>query len=258
MNRELRWKIAEMISRAGEGHIPSSFSIVDLLDVLYGQFLRVKSTRPDWEGRDYFILSKGHGAAALYVVLEKYGFISERDLNLKSKKEGILGGHPDRTKVPGAEASTGSLGHGVVTAMGIALGLRIQGKKNRVVSIIGDGESNEGTVWEMALVAANLALGNLCVILDRNMSIDQILSMSHAREKWEAFGWRVLETDGHDEKEILRTLKDVQFSLNGQPTMIIAKTIKGKGVGFLEGHGLWHHKIPNNEELTRIKSELTI
>lgn len=258
MNKELRWKIAGIVNRAGEGHIPSSFSIVDILDVLYGQFLRVKSKQPDWDGRDYFILSKGHGAAALYVVLEKYGFITERDLEQKSKITGILGGHPDCTKVPGAEASTGSLGHGVVTAMGIALGLRIQGKDNRVVSLIGDGESNEGTVWEMALVAANLQLGNLCVILDRNHSIDQILSMDNAREKWEAFGWNVLEVDGHNEADILNTLKMVKFRVTGKPTMVVANTTKGKGVSFLEGHGQWHHKIPNSAELVDIKKELTI
>jgi len=174
MNKPLRIKIVEVIRRAGEGHIPSGFSIVDILDVLYGDFLRVSPATINNPDRDYFILSKGHGSAALYVVLEKYGFISAKDMSEKSQAGGILGGHPDMTKVPGAEASTGSLGHGVVTAMGAALGLRIQGRDNRVVALIGDGESNEGTVWEMALVAANLKLGNLCVILDKNKSTDQI------------------------------------------------------------------------------------
>lgn len=247
-----------MISQAGEGHIPSSYSIVDIIDILYGKFLQVKSKKPGWEGRDYFILSKGHGAAALYVVLQKYGFITEDDLEHKSREDGILGGHPDCTKVPGVEASTGSLGHGVVTAMGIALGLRIQGKKNRVVSLIGDGESNEGTVWEMALVAAHLKLGNLCVILDRNQSIDQIMEMSKAKEKWEAFGWRVLEMDGHDEHAILGTMKKVTFVASGQPTMVIAHTVKGKGVSFMEGHGPWHHKLPDQLALQKIKAELQV
>lgn len=222
------------------------------MEIFYGHALATINS-PD---RDYFILSKGHGSAALYVVLEKYGFISAEDMAGKSQAGGILGGHPDTTKVSGVEASTGSLGHGVVTAMGAALGLRIQGRDNRVVALIGDGESNEGTVWEMALVAANLKLGNLCVILDMNKSTDQILLMPEVEDKWRSFGWRVLEMDGHDEAQIKRTLESVRFRSVGKPTIIIADTVKGKGVSFMEVHGPWHHRIPNDEEMSLIREEL--
>jgi transketolase len=256
MNKDLRTKIVETVYNAGEGHIPSSFSIVDILSTLYGKFLKYDSKNPDWEERDYFILSKGHGAVALYVVLEKYGFITQDDLMKKSSLEGRLGGHPDCTKVPGVEASTGSLGHGLVTAMGIALGLKIRNKKNKVITLIGDGESNEGTVWETALVAPNLKLGNYCIIIDNNKSAEQILPVPNMKQKWESFGWDVYETDGHSEKELLSTLNKISFDYPSPPKVIIANTIKGKGVSFIEGHGSWHHKIPNEEELYKIKEEL--
>lgn len=256
LNRDLRLAIAEIIHNAGEGHIPSAFSIVEILSVLYGKFLKYDPKNPRWEDRDYFVLSKGHGGTALYVVLEKYGFITKHDLARKSKFDGILGGHPDVTKVPGVEASTGSLGHGVVTAMGIALGLKIRNKKNRVITLIGDGESNEGTVWETALVAANLKLGNFLVIVDNNGSTSQILPMPNMRNMWDSFGWETYTVDGHNEKKISSTLKKIEFTLNGKPKVIIANTVKGKGVSFTEGHGIWHHKIPTNEEMDAIRKEL--
>ena len=258
MNKNLRIKIAEVIQNAGEGHIPSSYSIIDILEALYRKFLKYDSKNPEWEDRDYFILSKGHGCAALYIILEKYGFISQHDLESKSKEDGILGGHPDCTKVPGIEASTGSLGHGAITAMGIALGLKIKNKKNKVIALVGDGECNEGTIWEMALVASNLKLGNFCVIVDNNRSTEQILPVHNMREKWESFGWEVYEINGHSEQEILSTLNQISFdcSQHSKPKIIIANTVKGKGVSFMEGHGPWHHKIPTDEELQKIKQEL--
>ena len=209
------------------------------------------SKNPEWEDRDYFILSKGHGCAALYVTLEKYGFITQKDLERKSKEDGILGGHPDCTKVPGVEASTGSLGHGIVTALGIALGLKIKNKKNKVITLIGDGESNEGTVWETALVASNLKLGNFCVIVDNNQSAAQILPVPNMKQKWESFGWETYEIDGHSEEEIFSTLNKISFDFNSKPKIIIANTVKGKGVSFVEGHGPWHHHIPTDEELKK-------
>ena len=226
--------------------------------IAYG-FIRVinhNPKKPNWEDRDYFILSKGHGCTGLYVVLEKYGFITDKDLMAKSKEHSILGGHPDYTKVPGVEASTGSLGHGMVTAMGVALGLRIKNKKNKVITLIGDGECNEGTVWETALVAANLNLGNFCVILDNNKSTEQILKMPLMKERWESFGWEVHEVDGHSEEEILSTLNKLSFDFNSKPKIIIADTIKGKGVSFVEGHGPWHHRVPSDEEMRLIREEL--
>jgi len=256
MNNDLRKKIVDMICKAGEGHIPSAFSIIDIIAFLYDKYLKFDPKKTDWEERDYFILSKGHGCAALYVVLEKHGFITQKDLNNKSKIGGILGGHPDRTKVPGAEASTGSLGHGIVTALGIALGLKIRGKKNKVIALVGDGECNEGTIWETALVASNLKLGNLCVIVDNNGSAAQVLPMEKFPKKWEAFGWEAHEIDGHNQKKIEEVFKKIKFDLCSKPKVIVANTIKGKGVSFMETHGPWHYKIPNQEELKCVYKEL--
>jgi len=256
-NNRLRRAIVEMTVKAGEGHIPSAFSIIDILSVLYGDVLKFDPKRPDWKERDYFILSKGHGCAALYVVLEKHGFITKKDLNRKSKRGSILGGHPDMTKVPGVEASTGSLGHGFPFAMGVALGLRIREMKNRVFVLIGDGESHEGTIWETALVASHLKLGNLCCIVDNNGSAAQILSLGSLKAKWEAFGWEVHEIDGHSESEIKDAFEGLTFKPTANPKVIIANTIKGKGVPMLEGHGPWHYKIPAKKELKIIMEILS-
>ncbi len=257
MNNDLRLKIAEMTYNAGEGHIPSAYSIIDILEVLYSKFLRYDPKNPNWQGRDYFILSKGHGCAALWAVLEKHGFITEHDLNRKGKEDGILGGHPDATRVPGVEASTGSLGHGIAMTLGIALGLRISKKPNRVIALIGDGECNEGIVWECALVTANLKLGNLCVIVDDNGSAAQVLPVPNPRQKWEAFGWEVYEVDGHSPEQVEEALTNTIFEFTGKPKVIIANTLKGKGVSFVEGHGVWHSKVPNAEEMEKIRAELT-
>lgn len=256
MNEDLRIKIAEVIYNNKDGHIPSAYSILEIISVLYKDFLRYDSKNPKWEDRDFFILSKGHGCMALYVVLERYGFISNKDLTEKDPDKKILGGHPDSTKIKGVEATTGSLGHGIVTSAGIALGLKIKEKKNKVITLIGDGESNEGTVWETALIASNLKLGNLCVILDNNKSTESILPIPNMKEKWESFGWDVFEIDGHSEEEILSTLNKINFDYNTKPKIIIANTIKGKGVSFIENQGSWHHKIPNEEELNKIREEL--
>jgi len=255
-NKELRKKIVDVVCMAGEGHIPSAFSIIDIVACLYGNVLKVDPKCPDWKQRDYFILSKGHGCAALYVVLEKHGFITRKDLDNKSKRGGILGGHPDRTKVPGAEASTGSLGHGIVTALGIALGLRIKKFTNRVFALAGDGECNEGSVWETALVASNLKLGNLCFIIDNNGSAAQVLPMNDFKKKWESFGWEAYEVNGHDPDELITVFDKLKFEYEGQPKVIIANTVKGKGVSFLETHGIWHYKVPDDNERKMIYKEL--
>ena len=164
--------------------------------------MKFKSNNPDWEDRDYFILSKGHASVALYVVLEKFGFISQKDLDEYGKFNAILGGHPDSTKIPGVEASTGSLGHGLPYAVGIALGQKIKKRSNKVYVLVGDGECHEGTIWESALVAQNLNLGNLCVIVDLNGSAAQILPHPDIKRQWKAFGWNVSEADGHNEREL--------------------------------------------------------
>jgi transketolase len=256
-NKNLRVKVARLVHQAGEGHIPSSYSIIEVLSVLFNKFLKYDPKKPYWEHRDYFILSKGHGCAALWIMFEKHGFITQDHLARKCREDGILGGHPDSTKVPGIEASTGSLGHGIGIALGIALGLRIQKKANRVITLVGDGETNEGAVWECALVASNLKLGNFCVIVDNNGSAAQVLPVPNQKKKWESFGWEAYEIDGHDEDEIERTLKNLTFEPIGTPKVIIANTIKGKGVSFLELQGLWHSRVPTKEELAKIEEELS-
>lgn len=246
-----------MVVEGRDGHIPSAFSIVDIIEILYRECLKCDPEKPDWPERDYFILSKGHGCLALYVVMERYGFLSPKDTELFCKPGGILGEHPDCTQIPGIEASTGSLGHGFPFAVGIALGLRIRNKQNRVYVLVGDGECHEGTIWEAANVANNLQLGNLCVIVDWNGSGAQLMPRDDLPAKWKAFGWNTVLTDGHSEEQIKSALTGVRFSANGVPNVIIAETVKGKGVQMLEGHGNWHHRIPNNEEYRIIMESLS-
>lgn len=257
MNKELRKRIVQMVYRGEDGHIPSAFSIIDILAVLYRDCLKYDPRNPGWPERDYFILSKGHGCVALYVILEKYGFITGRDLELFCKPGGILGEHPDCTKVPGVEASTGSLGHGLSFAAGVALGLRIRGMNNRACVLVGDGECHEGTIWEAANVANNLRLGNLCAIVDWNGSAAQLMPRDDLPAKWRAFGWETMVVDGHSETELQAAFESVTFRAQGTPTAIIARTVKGKGVPMLEGHGVWHHRIPNAEEFAMIMEALS-
>jgi transketolase len=257
MNRDLRKKIVHMVVEGRDGHIPSAFSIVEIINVLYRDCLKYDPENPDWAERDYFILSKGHGCLALYVVLEREGLLTDTDTAMFCKPGGILGEHPDCTKVPGVEASTGSLGHGLPFAVGIALGLKIAGKSNRVYVLCGDGECHEGTIWEAANVANNLRLGNLCVIVDWNGSAAQLMPRDDLPAKWRAFGWETSVIDGHSEEAIKEALERVTFQLEGGPTVIIARTVKGKGVPLLEGHGPWHHRIPNEEEYRIIMEALS-
>ena len=256
LNKDLRIKIVKMITKAGEGHIPSSFSILDIVHFLYNNIIKYKSNNPKWEKRDYFVLSKGHGAPALYVVLNKFKILKNKHIMEYGSKIGILGGHPDATKIPGVEASTGSLGHGFPTAIGLALGLKIQKKTNKIFVLIGDGECHEGTIWESANIGTNLNLGNLCAIVDWNGSAAQLMPRDDLLNKWKAFGWKTFVVNGHSDDEFKKVFKKIKFSLDGTPSLILAKTIKGKGVSFLEGHGKWHHKLPNKDEQKKIFKEL--
>ncbi len=257
LNKDLRRQIVDMVVTGNNGHIPSAFSIVDIVSHLYRCVLKFDPGNPEWAERDVFILSKGHGCLALYVNLHRHGFITDDDVAQFCRKGGILGEHPDFRKVPGVEASTGSLGHGLSYAVGIALGQRIKGLGNRVFVLVGDGESHEGTVWEAAHVARNYELGRLCVVVDWNHSGMQLLPHDDLPAKWQAFGWRTKVIDGHDEGELGAAFDSVQFESRGIPTAIIAKTVKGKGVPMLEGHGMWHHRIPNAEEYARIMEALS-
>lgn len=256
-NMDLRRLIVDMVVTGRDGHIPSAFSILEIVTVLFRDVLRFDAQNPQWNDRDYFTLSKGHGCLALYVNLHRYGFISDSDIAMFCKAGGILGEHPDRTKVPGVEASTGSLGHGLSFAIGQALGLRIQGRFNRCFVLLGDGECQEGTVWEAANVACNRELGNVCAIVDWNQSGMQLLPFDDMEAKWAAFGWNVQTVDGHDEMQIRDAVERVHFMPRGMPSVIVAKTIKGKGVAMLEGHGIWHHRIPSPAEYEEIMEALS-
>ncbi len=254
---EIRKSILKLCFEAKEGHIPSSFSIVDILTVLYKDVLKYHPENPDWEDRDYFILSKGHASVALYAVLQKAGYISENDLITFGKYDSPLGGHPDRNKVPGVEASTGSLGHGFPFAAGIALSMKIKCKPNYVYSLIGDGECNEGTIWETAMVAANCKLNNFIGILDLNESTSRCLPITNPVEKWSAFGWKVYDVNGHDINELKQTFRTISNCKTDRPSMVIARTVKGKGSKTLENNGFtWHHRSPTEEELKVILKEL--
>lgn len=257
LNKDLRKKIVDMVVSGKDGHIPSAFSILDIITLLYRDILKFDAKNPESLDRDYFILSKGHGCLSLYVNLHRHGFINDSDIEMFCKHGGILGEHPDRTKVPGAEASTGSLGHGLSFAVGICMGLKINELSNRMFVLVGDGECQEGTVWEAANVARNRRLGNLCAIVDWNQSAMQLLPIDDMPKKWEAFGWKVQVVDGHNEEELTNALNNIDFKSDGIPSVIVAKTIKGKGVPMLEGHGIWHHRIPNAKEYEEIMEALS-
>lgn len=256
LNKDLRKRIVEIVTKAKEGHIPSSFSIVDIIDHLYGQVLRYDKANPDWPERDLFVLSKGHGCAGLYVVLEKYNLLSSEQLDSYSQPGGILGGHPDRTKVPFIEASTGSLGHGFPFSVGIAIGNKIKKKKSRVVALLGDGECHEGTIWEAAHVAANRGLDNLVAIVDWNLSGAQLCPIDDLPAKWASFGWQVQVFDGHDPESIKNAFSHIEKST--KPLALIGKNTKGHGVKLVEGHGKWHHRIPDQQEYEQIMEALEL
>lgn len=243
-----------MVYYSGEGHIPSALSIADILYILYDRILNVNPRQPDSEDRDYFVLSKGHGCAALYSILVEKGFFDRDELKSYCKKNSFLGGHPDRNKVPGVEASTGSLGHGFPIAIGIALSMKIRKRKNKVFTLIGDGESNEGSIWESAQVATNLKLDNLIVIVDNNNSQRYSAKFDYINT-WKSFGWETSEVDGHDHVVLEKTIEKY-LNIKDKPKVIIANTVKGKGVSLMENNPEWHHKCPDDESYQKIIAEL--
>lgn len=247
----LRLSIVRMIKSGGEGHIPSSFSIVDLIYGVYKFGMRKSGNA--WI--DKFVLSKGHGAAALYVVLAELNIISKKYLQDYGKPGSLLGGHPDRSKIPGVEANTGSLGHGMPYAVGLALGAKILEKDERIFCLVGDGECQEGTIWESANIASNNFLGNLVVLVDWNGSAVQLQPIENMKSKWEAFGWEIYECEGNSLTSIEKIFSQINYD-SDKPKVILARTIKGFGVSFLQGHGIWHHKIPNDDEMRIIEMEL--
>ena len=261
---QLRKAIVETVaSSSRRGHIASAFSVVEILRVLYDEVLRYDAANPKWPGRDRFILSKGHGCLALYVLLAEKGFFPRSELQLFCKSEGILGGHPEHGKVPGVEFSTGSLGHGLPVGVGMAVAAKRDGNSHRVFAVLGDGESNEGSVWEAALSAAKHKLDNLTVMVDYNKqqsygTTSEVLELEPFGDKWRAFGFAVKEVDGHDINQLRGLLGKLPLAA-GKPSSIICHTVKGRGVSFVEKNFSWHHKNRvTDEELTALLSELEV
>lgn len=258
----IRTRTLQMINRARSSHIGSSFSMADLLAVLYNGVLRIDPMRPEWPERDRFILSKGHACAALYVALAERGFFPDSWLDDFYQDGARLAGHATHIGVPGVEISTGSLGHGLPIGCGMALAAKRDQAAYRVFVMLSDGECDEGSNWEAALFAPHHTLDNLVVIIDYNKiqslgTVKEVLDLEPFADKWRAFGWAVQEIDGHDMSEIEKSLTHLPAK-TGRPTCIIAHTIKGKGVSFMEDKLLWHYRSPNSEEMTGAMSELGV
>lgn len=247
----LRRKIIDVMAGAGRGHLPSALSLVEILRVLYDRILKYSPDTPDWPGRDRLILSKGHGCMALYVLLAEKGFFPQDELCRFCKHDGILGGHPEYGRVPGVEASTGALGHGLSIGLGFALSARHDHRDSRVFVILGDGECNEGTIWEAALTASKHRLSNLTVLVDYNKHqsygpTGHVLDLEPLADKWRAFGFGTREVDGHDVSALESALTGLPFQ-SDRPSVLICHTIKGKGIPFMENDLSWHHKSSVSE-----------
>lgn len=258
---EIRLRTLRMINRAGSSHIGTAFSMAELLAVLYGKILQVDPEHPAGPDRDRFVLSKGHGCAALYAVLAKQGFFPLEWLDTFYQNGSRLAGHATHTSIPGIEVSTGSLGHGLSLACGMALAAKRDQKQYRVFALLSDGECDEGSTWEPVLFAAHHRLDNLIAVVDYNKiqslgRVEEVLNLEPFAEKWRSFGWVAKEIDGHDVQEIIEVL-DRLPSESGKPTCIIAHTVKGKGVSFMEDKLLWHYRSPQGEEFEAALAELT-
>jgi transketolase len=255
--RACRVQIIRMLTHAGSGHPGGSLSVIDLLVAIAFGRLRHDPQRPDWPDRDRIVLSKGHAVPALYTVMARAGYFPEERLITLRKLGSPLQGHPDRVALPGIEAATGSLGQGLSIATGLALGLKLAGSPARVYCIVGDGEIQEGQVWEAAMTAPKLGqpshpLDNLTVIIDYNKIqlddfVTKICDLEPLLAKWQGFGWPVLEIDGHDLAQIGKALDQAEAT-RGTPSLIVAHTVKGKGVSFMENNPEWHGKSPKPEE----------
>lgn len=259
----IRISILNTIYHAGAGHIGGPLSVTDILTALYFDVMNVKPDQPNWEDRDRLVLSKGHSAVALYATMAHRGFFPVEELNTFDALDSRLQGHPDMALLPGVDMSSGSLGQGISAAVGMALGAKRRRKSFRIFCILGDGETQEGQVWEAADVAAKYKLDNLTAIIDDNKlqqygwpSSDgrgrEIPTKDH-ESRWKAFGWQVIEVDGHDFEQLLAAFR---LKTAGKPKLIVASTVKGKGVSFMENQYVWHAKVPTKDELDRAVEEL--
>lgn len=256
---EIRRSALQMAFDARLGHPGGDLSAADILACLYGRVLRYDPSNPNWAHRDRFVLSKGHAAASFYSALALSGFFPREELKTFMRPLSRLNGHPDRNKLPGVEANTGPLGHGLPIAVGMALSAKLDGAGWRVFVLTGDGELQEGSNWEAAMSAAQFKLANLTVIVDRNRLqqgdwTENTVALAPLADKWRAFGFEVQEIDGHDQGAVLAALSG--GSASGAPRCIVANTTKGRGVSFMQDKAIWHHKIPSAEELAMAFGEL--
>jgi transketolase len=245
-SRALRRLVVRALDKGQRGHIGSSMSLIEILRVLYDDILRFRPQEPKWPDRDRMILSKGHGCLALYVMLADKGFIPLESLDTFCHRDSILGGHPESNKVPGVEASTGALGHGLSIGVGMALAARLQRRDSRVFVVTGDGEINEGSIWEAAMSAGKHKLAHLTVIVDYNKlqsagPTREIMDLEPLADKWRAFGFQPVEVDGHDVAALRAVLGRLPLAAD-RPTAVICHTVKGKGIPFAENDAGWHHK----------------
>ena len=257
---EIRYDIIKMIGEAGSGHPGGSLSGADIGAVLFFNEMNYDPQNPTWECRDKFILSKGHAAPLLYALLAHAGFFERSELKTLRKYKSRLQGHPASLMLPGVEISTGSLGQGLSISCGVALAEKMDNKKYRVYTLLGDGELDEGQVWEAAMFAAHKKLDNLCAIVDRNrLQIDgdteKVMALEPLKEKWDAFGWHTILIDGHNITDILHAFEELH-SVKNKPTIILAKTVKGKGVSFMENKAGWHGKAPDREQTEQALKEI--
>jgi transketolase len=258
--KAIRRHIVSMIHAAKSGHPGGSLSAAEILASLYFGIMRIDPQKPRWEERDRFVLCKGHAAPVLYATLAERGFFPVEELSSLRRIDSRLQGHPDMKSIPGVDMSTGSLGQGLSTANGMALAAKLDGKEWRVYALMGDGEQQEGQVWEAAMAAAHYKLDNITAFIDNNGlqidgCIDRVMSPLPLADKWQAFGWQVISIDGHDCTAIARAVAQAQVT-KGKPTVIIARTIKGKGVCTMENVADWHGKAPNQTELEQALKDL--
>ena len=258
--RKCRVEIVKMVHRAQAGHPGGSLSEIDLISALYANYMRIKPDEPNWDDRDRFILSKGHASPGMYAILAEMGFISKEDLKSYRVLGGVCQGHVDMKWCPGVDFSAGSLGMGLSFGMGCSIAARLEGSERNIFVMLGDGEIQEGSVWEAAMAAKHHELGNLKVILDRNRIQNDDFCESQMRmfdipAKWQSFGWEVMEIDGHDTEDIVRGL-DFLVNTNDNPAILIAHTIKGKGVSYMEDNPAFHGAAPNDEQFKIAMEEL--
>lgn len=257
---KLRMEVVKMLKEAKSGHPGGSLSACEIVTALYFKEMNIDSSRPDWPDRDRFVLSKGHGAPILYAALAEKGYFPKEELMKLRKIDSMLQGHPDMKGTPGVDMSTGSLGQGLAAANGMALAGKLDNKAYRVYALVGDGEVQEGIIWEAAMFAAHYQLDNLTVFLDHNgLQIDglnkEVMNIEPIDEKFRAFGWHVINIDGHNFEEIFAAIEEAK-NTKKKPTIIIAKTVKGKGVSFMENQVGWHGKAPSEEEAVKALEEL--